>query len=219
MPVKRSSSPKSWATIVEKEEKKEKKENAAGANATIVKAVVSSKRRTIKNVVEGVPIEVYMIDSPQDCHRYLGWWCYCQERGRYYTSLNGTVVKAAPTIIRPSIETPNKFHEDRRCNAEDSKRPTYESLKDSTFYVPPELIKGSKDVRELTNRMVYSPTSDDYERRNPYVYRLGSSDHLRTDLSEVSESDFRLQMDINGWGTLIITLANLEMKKRGYNKV
>jgi hypothetical protein len=162
-------------------------------------------------IAHGVKIQAYVIDSPQQCHNRLGWWCYCPATERYHLSVNGEIFSAITTVIRPASDTPLKFIEHKSCHNRTSCDIDYETV---DFYVPRELNPLSRDRRQLTNRMHFVPASQHLKPNEKYVYRIGSSATLEADLAAMQDADYRLLIDIAGNFLLSWTAAAKEIRRR-----
>lgn len=176
--------------------------------------VISGKDKLIaRRVAEGVYIPMYTIDEPSHCNRkeYLGWWCYCVRTGRMNISINGEIITALCCSINNANDVPVKFLEHKACAS--GSRNEVDFTKTS-FYVPPELVESSDDVRQLTNRSYFVPGSQQAASNQKYAYRIGCRDSLSADLNAMEGVDFRLFKDMAGSFMLVLTAANQEMKRR-----
>lgn len=148
-------------------------------------------------IAPGIHIGAWIIQTPTDCHKYLGFLCYNPNDNRCWFSINNIAYPAFVTKVFDSHETPKKFAE-------------YEPGKEKypnqieNFYRPPEKFDESKDIRCLTNRLKYLPTSvSDQNVHNIYNVRISDKDNLKTDIINSSESDARLACDVGSHGFLV----------------
>lgn len=161
----------------------------------------------MREIAPGVQLRVIVIAQPEAAHQYRGYWCWCPATGRFYTSLNDELLPAQTTRIHPAEVAPRKFLEHRDAGARTL------DVRDTDFYVPPELQPGSDDRREFTNRIRFCPASSP-TAGDRYLYRLGSSDTLAADLRVLTEPDYRLFQDWVGNFLLCLTAAQREMRRR-----
>jgi hypothetical protein len=185
--------------------------NAATAPSTqpVVMAPTSSKIKIMQTkMAEGVFMPAIHIDSSEQCHNFLGRWCWCAAIDRFCLSVNGFVLEAVMTTIRRRDEPVYKFIEHHTCNVD------YDTV---GYYVPRERNTDSFDRREFTNRMEFFPASR-MQESNAYIYRLGSDDTFAADLKRADDKDRRMANDMAGLFLLVWTRACYEFKHRNVNE-
>lgn len=142
-------------------------------------------------------IDAYIVKSKKEIHKNKGYWCYNTRDKRFYTSINGIIVKAKATKILQSHDYPVKTIE------YDSNR----NNKRTDFYAPPE-IYGGYDVRNLSNKMEYVPKKISAFKRNSHAYTIGSIDNFEEDINLSDDKDIRYSSDIAAHFTLMNWLIN-----------
>ena len=155
-------------------------------------------------MADGVVMPAIHIESKEQCHHFLGRWCWCDAINRFCLSVNGFVLEAAMTTIRRRDEPVYKFVEHHTCNVD---------YKTVGYYVPRERNPDSLDRREFTNRMEFFPASRMPES-NAYVYRLGSDETFAADLKRADDRDRRMANDMAGLFLLVWTRTAYEFKHR-----
>ena len=123
--------------------------------------------------------------------------------------MNGEIISGNTASIKPVGETPIKFSEHRNSEKMDYRR--------TDFYIPPERNPQSKDKRMFTNKMRFVPASVEPQKHEVYIWRLGSKDTLKEDLSCLKSEDFRLFGDLTSNFVLCMLAASKEMKRRSYS--
>jgi len=170
-------------------------------------------RKTVKpklskrEVAPDLFIQAVTVNSLEECHNYLGWWCWYQEQQRFCISINGKIYAGNTTIIHDVNKQPVKFFEHRRCDKVDN-------WKESDYYIPIERNPDSRDSRHFTNKMKFVPASRSPEKYETYCYRLGSRDTLRDDVMSLKSEDYRLFSDLTCNFLLCLTAASVEMDRR-----
>lgn len=149
---------------------------------------------TRRSVADEVDILAYPIKNPVDCHKHKGWWCWCATRERFYLSLNGMIMEAITSDIRPASDTPYKYYEHRDCETNGNEL----DFKTTDYYVPRMFNPKSRDKRRFTSRMTFVPASKEPRPNQIYTFRLGSRETLKMDRQCITPSDYRLASDFTG---------------------
>lgn len=156
------------------------------------------------NIAPDVSIFAFKIMHPEECAMHKGYWCRSMEDKKFYIFVNGCIFGGICTDILNESEQVVKF--DEHLNAANC------NPKDTSLYVPHELNPKSDDRRILTNRMQYMPSH--CEDNEPYPYRIGSAKFLKSDVSNMSDADYRLFNDISIHFMLCLTIAGREFISR-----
>lgn len=160
-----------------------------------------------REVAPDLFIQAVTVNTLEECHNHLGWWCWYPEQQRFCISINGKIYAGNTTIIHSVNEQPVKFFEHRRCDKVDNWR-------ESDYYIPIEKNPESRDLRHFTNKMKFVPASRTPEKYETYCYRLGSRDTLKDDVMSLKSDDFRLFSDLTCNFLLCLTAASVEMERR-----
>lgn len=164
-----------------------------------------------QEIAPGVSIDVYIIDSSEKCHDYLGWLCYCTYSKMFWQSVNGVAIQYKVLHINSEKDRPVKFLEHIDAGSKNV------SPQHSSFYVPPELDSNSRDERQLTNRMKYVPSECTPGDNQLYIYRVGSRQYLARDLANMSDMDIRQMRDICGSFGLVGIAVEITAHKRVFS--
>ena len=199
----------------EKEEPKSHLLNGAWADAVTdfkepvkkveASAPVPAKQTEVKKKPEQtlVPVpgsaaylEAFRIQDVEECHKFRGFVCYSEKTNRFVCSVNGFIIEGMPTKIYQSNEQPRKFHTHYECQPG---LVLQKDLTDTPFYIPKENYSKSKDIRCLTNRMVYSGASKRHtEEKSKYIIGVGSVENVIEDVQASSPIELNLFYDVSG---------------------
>ena len=168
-------------------------------------------RKVNREVAPGLFIPAFTINDPAECHQKLGHVCWSLRTERFCISINGEIITGNTTIIRPSGETPKKFIEHRRSENTDYRK--------SDYYVPYERNSNSRDIRQFTAKMRFVPASQELQKHEVYVYRIGSRDTLKQDILSVQAEDYRLFSDLTMNFLLCRITAAQEIRTRINNGI
>lgn len=185
----------------------EKVKSTSGWTEVGKKALKHIPKTVRREVAPDTFISAITVNTKEECHNHLGWWCWCPSENRFCISINGHVYSGNTTVIHQSNVQPVKFFEHRRSDR-------VENWQESDYYVPPEKNPESKDIRQFTNKMKFVPASRNLEKYETYAYRLGSKDTLRDDVMCLKPEDYRIFSDLTTNFLLCLTAATVEMDRR-----
>lgn len=160
--------------------------------------VIEPKKMSDIMIAPGVQISAFKIKYPSECYKFKGYWCWCKMNKKMYICINDIIFSGNCLNILNDDITPYKFHEHYN-----SKNMDYTN---TAFYIPNEINNKSMDRRCLTNKMQYVPSTEDSD--NKYIYRIGSAENLKSDLSNIDDINLRLFNDMTISHLLCLTKAS-----------
>lgn len=115
--------------------------------------------KVTQEISPGCTIDVYIIDSPEQCHKYPGHMCYCPGNEMCYHSINGAAIQYNVLRVNKNdnpVESPENIDAVGKQSVK----------KYAEFYVPPELEFNTYDCSRMTDRIFYAPLERNYRKES-----------------------------------------------------
>jgi hypothetical protein len=194
----------SWADLMDDDDK----------NKRPILPPKSTKQRPFK-FTENVSLDVFDINSINECHKHLGYLCYYKSTKKFYFSVNSLIIPAIFTEIKKETDVPINY-------AEYITKPGSEIPKDALekFYFPREIYPNARESgdgrynRTLTIRGKIHPVSEPASSNVRYPIPIPDVKTVNNDLPLLEENHFRLIRDWAGHYFIALLLAETEFKRR-----